>query len=253
MYTTLGFFTAAQAAGATNTALGVPSDQSMPISSNARYLMPKRFQILGGLASCANLTAARVNAPSLRSILLPQLYPGNVGATVASPMEFADWGRNGPVVLPGEEVVVETSNNAGAGVISSAALFLGDGVDPIPAGPQYPMIATATPTLVAGAWVFSALTFDQVLPPGAYTVAGLRVVAPNGLAARLVYPGSTNLRPGCIIDNAYSGKQVRTPWTSGDWGNLGTFLNTAQPSIEVFGLVAGASAVTAVLDLVKTA
>lgn len=252
MNTVIGFFTAAQAAGATNVALGAVADQSITVSSNARFILPQRMKARAGLAVCANLTAARINAPSLRSFILPQIYPGNVGATVASPVEVADWGTNGPVIQANEELAIETSNNAGAAVVASAVLFLTDGNDPNPAGPYSTLVATAAVTLVAGQWVFSQLVFDQVLPTGEYTVVGMRASCPNGLAARLVFPGQTQWRPGCVTDNAYSGKQIRTPWTTGLAGVYGKFRNTAQPGVEVLGLVAGAQTLTCFLDLMKT-
>lgn len=252
MHTVVGFFTAAQAAGAVNTALGSVADQSQTISANGGFILPQRMKVIAGMALSANLTAARINAPSLRGMFLPQIYPGNVGATVASPVEVADYEDNGLFIQPNEDLRIETSNNAGVAVLAAAVLFLADKVDPIPPGPQYTLVATAAVTLVAGSWVFSALTFDQVLPTGEYAVVGMRAVCPNGLSARLVFPGWINFRPGCIVDNAYGGKQIRTPWTRGSLGMFGKFRNTAQPSVEVLGLVAGAQTLTAYLDLVKT-
>lgn len=252
MHTVIGFGTAGQAAGATNSALPAIADQSMSISLNGRFLLPKRMRVFAGLAIGASLTGARINAPSLRSVLLPQLYPGQVAATLTSPVEIANMGATGPFVQPNEELSVETSNNAGAGVQSAAVLMLSDGIDPIPAGPQFTLPATASPTLVANQWVNTPLVFDQVLPSGEYAICGARVVAPNGLAARFVFPGGTNFRPGVVVDNAYSGKQVNAPWNDQTIGLFGKFMNTAQPTLDVLGLLGGASAVTVFMDLLKT-
>lgn len=251
MHTVIGFFNAAQGIAAVNSALPAVSDQSISISANGRFLLPKRMKAFAGLATGPNLTAARINAPSLRSVLLPQLYPGNVGATIVSPVEIANMGDAGPWIQPNEELSVETSNNAGAAVLSAAVLFLSDKVDPVPPGPQYTLVATAAVTLVAGQWVNTQLTLDQVLPSGEYMVAGMRAVCPNGLAARLVFPGGTNFRPGVVVENAYSGRQIRAPWNDQSIGQFGRFMNTAQPTADVLGLVAGAQTLTLLLDLIK--
>lgn len=252
MQTSIGFFTALQAAGATNTALGAVADQSQTISSNGRFILPQRMQVRGALALSANLTAARINAPSLRGLFLPAIYPGNVGATVGSPTEIYDPDDAGPWIQPNEELALETSNNAGVPVLVMGAMFLADRIDPVPPGPQYVLLATASVTNVAGAWVFGALTFDQVLPTGEYTVVGMRCAAPATLAARLVFPGYTNYRPGVICDAVYGNKQINAPWWDGRMGILGKFRNTAQPSAEFLGITAGAQTPSLFIQVVKT-
>lgn len=250
MHTVVGFFSS-QGAGATNSALAAVADQSQTVSANNRFIFPGNYQIRAGLGLSANLTAARVNAPSLRSLLLPQLYPGNVGATVTNPLEIADWDDAGPRIAANEEVTIEASNNSGVAVNVFGALWVHDRLTPVPPGPQYTLVATAAITLVAGSWVFSQLTFDQTLPAGWYSVAGMRASCPNGFLARLVFPGLTQFRPGVVCDNAYSNRQIRTPWTDGRAGLFGRFYSTAQPAVEVLGLVAGAQTVTCFIDLIK--
>lgn len=250
MHTVVGFFSS-QAAGATNSALAGVPDQSITLSSNNRFIVPGDWQVRAGLGLSANLTAARINAPSLRSLILPQIYPGNVGATPSTGLEIADYGDSGIRLARNEEVTIEASNNAGAAVNVAGALWLHDRFTPSPPGPYYTLVATAAVTLTAGTWVFSQLTFDQTLPAGWYSVVGMRAVCANAFLARLVFPAQANFRPGVVADVAYGNRQIDAPWSDGRAGLFGRFYSTAQPAAEVLGLVAGAQTLTVYLQLVK--
>lgn len=233
--------------------LAVVVDQSLTPAQSQGYQFPKNMRLLASFAMGINLTAARVNSPSLRNFILPEIIPTVAAATVPTRPAIVDYRQQGPTVLANESVVVETSRGGADAQPVTGAFWFTDRFTPAPGGPVFTATASFTNTLIAGNWTLSALTFNQTLPAGQYAVVGLDVTCGDSALARLVFPGQNMWRPGCVTNLAY-GNLIQPPiFRNGYMGLFGTFFNTAQPQLEVFGLVAGAETGAAYLDLIKIA
>ncbi len=248
----LSVFSSSVANGAVNAALAGVLDPAVTLTANNRYIYPSPHKLFASTVIGPNLTRARLNAPSLRSLFLPELYPGVVGSAVPDLGYFSRYDQNGPTFMPNEEVTVEVSR-AGAGPLQCwAALWVAPKFTPAPSGPSYTLFGSAAPTLVANAWVFTSVVFDQSLPTGIYDVVGMGAALTNGLFARLVYPGVSNYRPGVMVEAAYGNRPYEPTFRFGRMGSFGRFVSTAQPGVEVMGHTPGASTLNVFLDLIKT-
>lgn len=250
MFYTAGFF-ANVAAGASYATVTNAVDQGLTQGQNGGYILPKRMRVRSVHAMAATITAARVNAPSLRNYALPEIYPVNPAATVPDSVPVIDYEGQGFDIQANEEFKVEESNGAGAGEDTWAAVWLTDGATAAPPGPRIVIPCTQTITTVKGQWVLSPLTFGTVLPSGQYAVVGMECKGVGVYLARLVFPGFSQFRPGVIAQNTYGRTDRFGLWRNGRYGLFGTFYNTAQPQVEVFGLAAAAVSVIVLLEIVK--
>ncbi len=248
---TVAVFTDSFSGTLTYDPMSVVVDQSLTPAQSQGYQFPKNYRVLAACVMGTGLTAARINAPSLRNLVLPEIYPAIVAATVPTRPSIIDYRQQGPIVLANEAVVVEGSHTGAGPDVATAALFVTDRFTPAPGGPIFTAVGAFTNTLIANTWTLSTLTFNQTLPAGLYAVVGLNVTCGDAFAARLVFPGQNQWRPGCIVNLAY-GNVIQPPiFGNGYLGKYGEFYNTAQPQIEIFGLVAGAETGAAYLDLIK--
>lgn len=227
------------------------TDQSLSKSSNNRFIMPDNWRIIAAHVEADVLTAARINAPSLRNIAYPEIHPVNLTATVNTSPALAVYREYGPRVQASEEVGVDVSTGTLTVDTCQAAIWFQDKFDPAPLGPNITITATSTITTVVGAWVLGTLSFSQTLPAGVYAVIGFAGYGTNGLYARLVFPGNNTFRPGVVIGNTYDDYNIFPRWRSGDMGLFGTFVNTSQPQVEVMSTAAASTAHNFLVDLVK--
>lgn len=237
--------------GAVYAAIPGVLDQSMTMDANNRFAVPGNWQIVAAYGMGINGTAMRINAPSLRSLIPPEIYPINAAAVVPTLDGPLIWGSRGPRLATAEYVAVEGSRGGAGPLPMSWALWMGPDMTPANVGPTFTIIATAAITLIAGSWVLGTLVFSQVLPAGRYQVVGMGVVGPTSAYARLVFPGLAQFRPGVLVQTTYGDK----PWTQdfrmGNMGSMGEFPHNSPPSLEVLGLTAGAQTITAYLDVIK--
>lgn len=226
-------------------------DQSMTLDSSNRFAIPGPWQLFAAAVVGINLQNARINAPSLRSFILPEIYPTIPAAAIPSGKGPIILGKNGPRFASQEYAIVEISRAGADAQPVTWGMWIGPDITPAAAGQPFCAVATATITLVAGSWVLGSLAFNQTLPAGRYQVVGMGVTAATSAFARLVFPGLSQYRPGVMVQVAYGD----FPWTDdfhyGKMGSMGEFVHNAPPSIEVLGLSAGATAITAFLELVK--
>lgn len=248
----LAAFYKSQANGVTYDALTAVTDQALTVSSNGRYIFPANQKILAAHVTGINVSAARFNSPSLRSFVLPEIDPVNVAATIPTRPPIVVYGDGGPGILRNEEFTVETSRAGADAQPVTAGVWLTDSIKPAPKGPQFTLVASTTITLVQGAWTLGTLTFNQTLPAGEYTVVGMRCVIGDAIFARLVFPGMNQYRPGCTVDRTYTEFTQPDYFRRGAMGLWGKFISTAQPNVEVFGLIAGAETGAVYLDVIKT-
>lgn len=226
-------------------------DQAQTTSANNKYIFPANQKVKAACIVGADIVAARLNTPSLRAFILPELDPTNVGAAVPSRPGVIVFGDDGPTLLRNEEVAIEISRGAVAAAQNTAGIWVSDKPMIVQRGPQFCLTATFTNTLLAYGWSLSPLTFSQTLPAGDYAVVGLRTVCASAIFGRLVFPGTPQYRPGCVNDVLYTNLVQPDYFRRGELGLWGKFTSTAQPQIEMFGAAAGAQSGTAYLDLVK--
>lgn len=237
--------------GSTNAEVNGVLDQSMTLDAANRFQSPWLGQVRAAHVHGVNLSAARINAPSLRQLALPEIYPGFPAADVESGTGPIVMGERGPRLMAQESFIIEVSRAGADAQPVIGALWISPQIIPAAAGPSTTIRATASPTIVAGSWVLAAITFDQVLPAGQYEVVGMGVVCNDATYARLVYPGVSQYRPGVVVQDTYGD----IPWTPefrfGRFGSFGRFVHNAPPSIEFLGDTAGAESAVIYLDVIK--
>lgn len=227
-------------------------DQSMTLDASNRFAAPGPWQLMAGTVQGVNLTAARVNAPSMRSLILPEIYPAIAAADVPTiGVGPIVWGRYGPRFASQEYFIVEVSRGGADAQPVMWGLWLGPDITPGVVGPAFTAVATASPTIVAGSWVLASIAFNQTLPAGRYQVVGLAVVCNDCTFARLVFPGLSQYRPGVVVQDAYGDFPWGQQFRFGGMGSMGEFLHNAPPSMEFLGDTAGAESAVVYLDLIK--
>lgn len=231
--------------------MSVVIDQALTPAQSQGYQFPKNYRALAACVMGTGITAARINAPSLRNLVLPEIYPAIVAATVPTRPSIIDYRGQGPIVLANESVAVEASHTGAGPDVASAALFVTERFVPAPGGPIFTAVGAFTNTLIANTWTAATLTFNQTLPAGQYAVVGLNVTCNDAFVHRLIFPGQNQFRPGCVGNLSYGNLIQPNIFQNGGLGLYGTFFNTAQPQLETYGLVAGAETGAAYLDLIK--
>lgn len=226
-------------------------DQSMNLDSASRFYMPGPWKLLASYASGINLEAARVNSPSLRSLVLPEIYPANDTADVPVLDAVCLYEEFGPRFIANEPVIVEASRAGADAQPVIAALWVTPAFKAATKGPAFAVRGAFTATLTAGTWVLASLTLNQTLPAGRYEVVGMVCVCNDAFLCRLVFPGVGQFRPGVLVNDAYGDLTLMDPFRNGRFGAFGQFDNYAIPSVEVLGDAAGAETGFVLLDLVK--
>ena len=217
---------------------------------NNHFILTEQYNLLYAFVHGASLLRARFNIPTLNAIARPQIWPIERSATIPDDPKGLDL-RDMPLAIPtNEEIAIEESGNLGAANEREAAfIWLGDGGwnRNQPRG-QYQMIVRFTATIVVSANAWSAdvaIVFSETLRGGFYDVLGAWVVGASDLAFRLIFPrvafqGSRQLRPGGLCQESVG----NTPHVINDeMGLWGTFHSFEQPTLQVFALTAGATAI----------
>lgn len=251
MHTIAAFYKNALTASSVYAQIPAVNDQSLPQDGANRFLLPSDYKVLAAYALGLRITAARLNTPSLRSFLLPEIYPATKAvapATTDSPTFMIE---TGPMIRMNEGLEVDASVDAGAADDVWCALWIAPRFVPAPKGPIFTAVCTATITTVLGQWVLGVLTPNQSLPAGKYAVVGMACVAASTVLARLVYTGQNQFRPGVMVQKTYGAQYIEDKFRFGQFGHFGEFTNTTLPQLELFGDAAGAAAPVVYLDLIK--
>lgn len=247
MFHTLAFVGGA-AAGAVKQQITARQDQVVPINASGNFIMPQDFTILSAFILGNTITLAQLSTPSLRTVLLPYLSPIQQGAAVPDKPNIVYWYGNSPTLPRLDEVELDVSNAAGAGITIFGVFFVSDNNQQLQNGRIFTARATAANTGGNTLWSNSSIAFDQTLPGGRYMIVGMDVIGANLVAARLVLPGA-NLRPGCIARTSLA----NTPsplFRSGALGNYGWFDSIAPPTMDFLGTAAPVTQ-EIFLDLIK--
>lgn len=235
--------------GAALLAIAAMNDQVLNISGDdIRVPAGMNFIVGAGVLTAATtLSAAQLQAPSLRDLVYPDLAPLVKADDFADPIALP-WFPQTPIELvPSENLQFWTNtDNTGAVAIQSLVWFADGALTPVN-GKMITVRCTAAITLAAGTWVNGGLTFTQTLPYGDYQVVGMRAQGTNLQAARLVYPGGI-WRPGVPAVNAI-GDSGFPALRMGAGGALGVFNTNVPPSLDALGHTDTAQTIH--LDLIK--
>lgn len=216
---------------------------------NGHYIFQRDFRLRYAYAQGPNITAARLNAPALRSVALPHIVPLEVGSAPSDQPAVVDYRNFMPIIPKIDEIAVETSNNGAAAERHIVGLFLEEpGSRPPLPGPVFTVRGTAAIVSPAFVWGEGSITLEAALPAGKYQVVGLDVVGANLVFARLRFPDTT-LLPGVVARQS----QANGPFERfrfGRSGLLGEFESIAPPTLQVFGTATTTTQVV-YLDLVK--
>jgi hypothetical protein len=250
----LAAFRAQLAISANYAAIAGVADAALPINAAGQFILPSNMKVLGAFAQGGTLSRVQIQAPSLRSLAFPEINP--IQETANDPAvtnaNYRPFGDSGPNLMANESLALAGSNSSGAAVVEAVAgLWIAPRFVAAPPGPIYTLVATTTNVLVADSWTLSTLAFETVLAAGRYSVVGLAVVCDDANLARLVFPGATNLRPGCLVVPATGGNQRYDQFRVGNTGEFGQFEFNAPPQLEILGHTAGPEAATVFMDVVK--
>lgn len=233
------------------------TDMVLP-STATGFLLPNPLMIV---AACANLPAgggtqilrASIQAPSLLRVGYPYIRPiGHGETTDPNVMNLL----SNPLQLPASENVSILIGATAADAPAYTLLWLADELVPVPQGEKFVLRFTGPATSVSpSTWTpVGTVSFDQSLPPGAYTVVGFEHWSPHAVAARLVFPGC-QMRPGTLSvrGTAPFPSNYRTDriFYEGRIGVYGSFNSFAPPSLEVLS-TADDSAHEGYLTVIRT-
>jgi len=245
----LAAYSQSQGIGAVNDQLNATLDQAIGLTQNNNYVFTQPVEVRMTYALGVGLSRPRINAPSLRRLFLPSLQPLDVTATPPDVPALNDMREAGLSIPTMDEVGIETTNTDAGAQIHTCGVWFGDGVYQRTQGPIFTARFTAAITSVLNTWTIGAITMEQGLPAGAYTVVGLTVWGASLVFARLQFQTQV-WRPGVIarVLEADNGDPV---FRMGRLGDFGTFINIAQPQLEIFANAAAALTPAGYLDLVK--
>lgn len=235
----------------TYAAIPAIADQGLGRGDANTYILPQDRKVVAAAGWNDTIAALRINAPSLRNIGYPEVYPTLVSATPTSQLPVDFFGDRGPIIRQNENVGMDISNGASTVDTGYGFLWLQDKFDPAPPGQIISIRSSVSITHALGTWVLGTPTFAQTLPNGQYAVVGMAAWGTALAAVRVVFPGSSSFRPGVIGYPTYGNVNIRPSFRAGEQGSFGTFYNTAMPQIEALGTAAGAQTVNTLWDLIK--
>ena len=218
------------------------TDQIIPTLNNGLQV-PKQLNKLCFLAGLGtSLCNIRAQTPAFLPYPWPTFAPVNRGSAFESPPRMWD-GFKSPLPLnPTDEFDIYTAQNSGSSETEYVFVTLGDGlVQPAPAGRFFSVHATGGTTVTAGAFTQCALTFDQAIPAGLYSVIGARAFGATMKAFRLAPAMEPLWRPGGIGVATYD--QMDPPGQRGyiydgqvvaPWGTWMTFYQNVPPQLDAF-------------------
>lgn len=229
------------------------ADTVLPITNTDFFFVPGGLNRVGALYVVgANVTRARLVAPSLLSIAYPEIAPFDRLAEPNSPQAVLDMFDSPLELRSGEQFSIEAAEDAVGASRENALIFFVEGpADPVQ-GEIITLRFTNADTLTAFAWTNGALTRTDGLPAGRFDIVGMRAESAGLIAARLVLrgEGGGTYRPGVIGLDAAGDLDYRR-FRRGATGVWGSFDNLTTPTVDFFSASADTSQVVW-LDVIYT-
>lgn len=209
------------------------SDETIFASGDNARVRDDFNKIIGYKATGANITKARLRAPSMNDLGGIEILPIDDAAentTLINP----NWQIQNPIQLVAtEKLTAETVNSGAAAIEQSVAVWVCDEIPtPITGAQIYAVPFTSAGTLAARIWNNQAVTLDQSLEAGEYAVVGLRAFSTSGLWARLKFAeGDARMMVPMSDDESHVHD---SKFIDGTFGEFGRFKEDAPPRIDVF-------------------
>lgn len=239
--------TKAGTAGATNEDIPAVFDGWASLQNN-HYLLPQDMWLSAFYGQGTGLSAAQVNAPTLRRVTLPQISALN---PTAAPISLAPVN----ILPPGQfkisktdELEIDLSNTDAGSQRYITLSWVTDGNLNITPGEIWPIKATATITAGNLVWGAGQFTLTTGLPAGRYDIVGMDVIGANLIGARLVFPNG-GMKPG-VLARQTTAIIPHEIFRRGRMGLFGSFDTYAPPGIELFGSAAPTTQ-TIWIDVIK--
>jgi len=234
----------------TLTEVAAMSDQHVTTSGDD-ILIPEFASKLGAVCVINPwILHAQFTAPSLRERSMIDVRPTNYDNRPVGGCVFPTYWVNPIQLEPGEGARALSADESAAGVQVTVLIWLMDEILPMPDGEIETIRATSNTTTTPYEWSLCQLTLTQQLRAGRYAIVGMRAESGNGIAARLVIPGSA-YRPGVLAYNTAGDEQL-AEFRMGGLGNWGEFEHTFIPQVEMLTLLPDTSQ-SFYLDIVKIA
>ena len=196
MFSLVGYYESQDSSAALVLAAAL-ADPHLRVSGDDITLPEWAPNLLAATAFGAGITLAQLRSPGLREFAQMDLAPLALAAEPITLQRIQDW-FDAPIHVGARQILQAAVAESTSGAeVDPVLVWIGDKIDPAPAGPMRTVRCTNGSTLGAGAWTNGALTFTQSLPAGKYAVVGMMAWSAGLLAARLVPPGAYH-RPGCL-------------------------------------------------------
>jgi len=244
----LAAFYASVAASQTDLGIAPVVDPQLTTNANG-MLLPETMRVHSVYASGLGVTQGRLSVPSLRVVAQPRVNPVNKALYPVDDSPITRYYGQGPRILRSETFQAQLTTDATGGPNDSYLFaWLTTAPSSPPGGDITTIRASSTVTCVAGSWVLGALTLEQDLPAGRYSVVGVDVIGATAQAMRLRFAGG-GYCPGVLVQQA-AGQFFLDSFRMGQMGEYGQFENSLPPQIDVLG-TAGAVTLTIFLDIIK--
>lgn len=239
MFLTVAYSFTSGAATATDQDMTLVSDPSVT-NLNGHPIFPVPTWIQWAYILGTTVVRARISAPRLRPITRPVLQPCDQGTAPSDFMLATEWFRHPIQLNPVEEIQILVTKTSAVAETDVAVLTVGDNQRNVPQGDLYVLRVTSTNAVTSLVWNPAAVTPDDTLQVGRYSIVGLRVNNATGIASRLIFPGAPivgglpQIRPGVIV--RVNNAQIDYWWQRyGLMGEYGQFESFALPQVEVVG------------------
>lgn len=217
---------------------------------NSHFIFTEDYKLMGAVAMGATITRANIQIPTLNAYGRFNVWPLMISsAKVLSPPRVMWLYPNGPAIPKNEEFTVKVTD--GASENAAALMFIqtpGHTRNLPNTDVLIPVRATSTITQVANGWsAQSALTMEQTLRGGVYSIIAAEAVGVNSLLFRFNFPTARNykgrkIRPGwlCqdVIGDLPETRMHIDPFYLGEWGRFHSF---ELPQVEIYTVAASGS------------
>jgi len=245
---TLAAFYESTTAAVTLSKIDALADPHIRVSGDDIWVPEALPMLAGYMVLGSNLTRARLESPTLRTLVPIDVFPLALGTEPGSSPPAVMQPHAPKPIGGGEALNLLVSADAAAKIVG-LVWFTDAAISPV-TGEIFTVKATASETLSAYEWTNGALTFTESLPSGRYQVVGMAAKSAGLIAARLVFPGYA-WRPGCIGCDGYNEKPLRE-MRLGRFGVWGEFDHDLPPTVDFLSLSADTSE-EVWLDLIKIA
>jgi len=199
--------------------------------TNDKILPATNLNLQWAGACCISMVSMRLNSPTLRQVSPPYLTEVIDASTPgANDYLVTDYRANPLEFRALEEISVQGTHDNVSDRRSFCILTVTERQTPSPVGQPWAMRGTATTTLVANEWTSVAMTWEDSVPNGTYSVVGLKAQGATAVAARLIFNDQV-FRPGAMAVTAIN-SDIDPIMVKGNQGNWGNFTTTTMPTVQ---------------------